>query len=169
MPLFYDDDEDQGQDIRLRIGPPQEPPQEEEENPYRALIREQQRTDAALTREAMRAQKDVQPDTRAEALRLSDTYKVPVDVVERNLDIFRARAQEDETDYEELTRRAPKLAEWVRTHSELAAAGKDDLPALIEATNTVTWGASILRGVDDSQALFGRFVELMERERQPVG
>ncbi len=132
---------------------------EEEEIDYGMILDEQREAQKTLVKETMRAQEKVNPEQRAEAVRLSGVYKVPVEVVERNLDTFRAQERADFPEYEDLIDRAPKLAKWIVQHSAEAAAGKDDLPALIQLEHDLTFGGHILRGVDDNMAMWGRFME----------
>lgn len=130
-----------------------------EEIDYGQLVKDQQEAQSVLVKETLRAQEKVDPARRAEAVRLSDVYKVPVDVVERNLDVFRAQAREDFPAYQDLIAQAPKVADWIIKHSDRAAAAHDDMPALIKLENQLTFGASILRGIDNTQAMWGRFLE----------
>lgn len=126
------------------------------EDPYRALIRKDKQQGASELAGAVAS--PVAPDARAQAVQLADKYKVPLDLVERNPDVFKQRAREDVPAERRLLQLNPKLADWLR-ESPAAAAAADDLPKLQELDNRLTFGASILRGIDNSQAMFGAFLE----------
>ena len=65
-----------------------------------------------------------------EALQLSDRYKVPVDTIQRNLDLFRSKAAAEQLDIPKMQAQSPGLTKWLEDAPENAPAVKDDLGVL---------------------------------------
>jgi hypothetical protein len=136
----------------------EEPGPQAPQNPYEALLGEERKRQGGMVRDSLLSTKDTTPDARAEAIKLGDRFRLPHDVVERNLPYYRAKALEDGTDYEQLLGSAPKLAEFLARNPGETGAAKDDLPKLVELENALTWGGAILRSVDNAQAMVGGFI-----------
>jgi hypothetical protein len=125
---------------------------------YDQIIRET--ADAGRRQLQTAAAAPTTPDRRAEALTLSERFKVPADVIERNWDVFQAKRDEDLGEWDQIIRQAPGVASFLREKPEVVPAVKDDLPSMVKLDNALTFGAAILRGVDSQlQAGTGRFLE----------
>lgn len=88
------------------------------------------------------------PDTRAKALALAKQTRLPVDVVERNLDDVRRKVQASPADLEAIRQNQPELAEWLSDHNN-AAVSNDDLPIM----RRIDAATRQLRGEDPSGIL----------------
>ncbi len=153
---------DQYDDIidRLKLGTPPKPPTIATPTPttpgtsvppdddYGTTIDRQRTRQEAAVAGSLRAAEKTTPDARAESIRLANQYRMPVEMVERNLEYYRQQAVRDSPTYDNLLGRAPKLSEWLARDPQKAAAAVDDVRLLAEQERTVTFGASILRGVD---------------------
>lgn len=126
-----------------------------------AQLRQAARDQRADEEEQLRqnvAPAGVSPDSRAEAIRLSDKLGVDVETVQRLLPEVKERQRREAPIEQRILRYNPKLAEWLRT-SPAAAAAADDIPQLQELDNRLTFGATLLRGWDNAEAMLGRFTQ----------
>ena len=128
-------------------------------NEYVGLIDKTKKAEQSVLDESLRAASTTTPDARAEALKLAKQYNMPPDVIERNRDYYKAQAMQDASGYAGLLERAPKLAKWLATQPVKAAAATDDVALLAEQERTVSFGASILKGIDQVQGMWGRAIE----------
>lgn len=132
------------------------PPQSStfQDDQVRELIRQQRAQEDEQVRQNA-APPAVTPDGRAEALQLQDKTGLDLDFIERNLDYAKQHARDQDTTRQLI--RNPKVREFLAS-SPAAAAAADDVPAQVQLENRLTFGATILRGVDQQQALWGRFL-----------
>jgi ribosomal protein S18 acetylase RimI-like enzyme len=98
-------------------------------NEYDAMLGDLQTEKTGQMAGAMHAAAEIAPDFKANALKLSKEYSLPVEVVERNYDDLVKKKEAYHTDYESILKKTPKLAEWIADPNN-AALSKDDLKAL---------------------------------------
>lgn len=125
---------------------------------YDEVIRDMSREREIRMRGSMSQAVETTPDRAAEARRIATQMGLDPSVVERNLDDFKKRAELVETPYSRIQRDTPALADWMAEPSN-AAVARDDVPRLGRINTTLTWGESIMRGVDQAKSMFYSFVE----------
>ncbi len=70
------------------------------------------------------------PDRHAKAVQLGNEYEVDPNYVSEHLDAFESQSRRDRIDTDEIRRRAPRLAEWMR-EPDNAAVSHDEIAELI--------------------------------------
>lgn len=81
------------------------------------------------------------------------------DTIRRNREAIEGELTRYGFDTDTFRRRSPRLAEWLAEDKLRVAAAQDDLANLQRLEETLTFGASILRGVDQVQGMVGGFLE----------
>jgi hypothetical protein len=94
-------------------------------NPYRETLRLQQSSSETMLRQAVKTSTARDPKRQAEILKLSERTGLPPDLIDRNFDSIRSRAEITDTPYSEMLRESPKTAEWL-TDPDNATIAKDD-------------------------------------------
>jgi len=121
-------------------------------NPYLAILDQQDRARTARLRLNLAAAEDQPPERAAEIRRLAERTGLPRNLIDRNFDAIRRRAKLADTPYTQMLRETPALAGWLED-PENAAVASDDVDALLRLEQTVTFGAAIMRGIDQIQGL----------------
>lgn len=98
-------------------------------NEYDNLVNESMGAQSQVLQQNFYAAKGVQPERRAEALRLSKKTSLPVEMVERNFDTVKERFEAASNDYDGLVKNSPGLAQFLSDPNN-AALAKDDIQAL---------------------------------------
>lgn len=100
-------------------------------NEYDDLINQGVQEQKKVVQQAVYVASKQSPDKKAEALRLSKEVDLPVDVVERNMDMIQAKATQDKVknDYDKIVDDSPALAQFLG-NPENATLAQDDLPNL---------------------------------------
>lgn len=98
-------------------------------NEYDELLRKSGSELELKLRQSMKAAQRTTPDIRAKAIRLADKYRMPVGLVERNLDRFESIDAQQTTEYDLLLQQAPHTAAWL-ADPDNAAISSDDIPTL---------------------------------------
>jgi len=99
------------------------------------------------------------PGVRTEALQVAQRLGVHPELVERNLEHYRALDKEARVDVQALSSSAPKTSEWMVTKHYDYAAAQQEIERLVGLEHAITFGGSILRGVDNVQSLWGRSMQ----------
>lgn len=93
------------------------------------------------------------PELAARIFALQRKTGFPAELIERNLDDLERQAAVADFDAEAFRARSPLLAQWLASDAYHAALAKDDLDALGKVEHALTFGGSILRGVDSLQGM----------------
>ena len=122
-------------------------------NQFDEVVQARFGADGAKLRVAARQAETMTPESVVEAQRLASQLGLPVSVVGRNLEAMRRRAAAEDDTFVRLQRETPALAGWLQQpeHAALARGGERDTLARME--RTLTFGTSILRGIDIAQSL----------------
>lgn len=111
---------------------------------------------------SLHAASKIEPDRRAKAAQLAEKTGLPVDMVERNLDLIAPQVDGRLPGADELTAKNPRLARWLQ-EIDNAAIAKDDLPAMAEIEHKVKeqgfWASAysaLQSGVSQAGASLGR-------------
>lgn len=99
------------------------------ERPYDALIHAQQDQQRGTLKASVRQAQTTSPDAKAKAMQIADRLKMPVELVERNPDLFQKRDAAERIPYEDLIAQSPNLAKLLEDPHE-AAVAHDDLEQL---------------------------------------
>lgn len=121
-------------------------------NPFLETLESIERDQAMRLRGALRQASGTSPEQAAEARRLSLKFGVPPSAVLRDLATWRSRDRVDGQPLGAIAFESPALAGWLESPDN-AAVASDDLPALRRLDQTLTFGASIKRGIDSVQGL----------------
>lgn len=108
-----------------------------ENNEYDDLVQESNDSDVSNLQQAQFVNQDIEPDRKAEAIKLADRYKVPVDFAERNFDEFKKKqAIANADEYEDLVKNYQGTSSFLKSTDNYGVA-KDDIPALKNVEDTV--------------------------------
>ena len=111
-------------------------------NEYEALLNQNLESEKSQLKGNFFANEDVQPDRRAEALKIAEKMKVPVDFAEKNLEEFKKKAnQTSDNEYEDIIKNYPGTAEFLKdaTNTGLAQDSIDELKNIESKTNDGFW------------------------------
>lgn len=78
---------------------------------------------------SINAGQQANPETRARAMELADSMRLPVDMVERNMSTVAAKARASQYDLDAIRSNHPQLADWLSSPNN-AAVSNDDLSSL---------------------------------------
>lgn len=108
-----------------------------ENNEYDDLVVENNASDVSNLQSAQFVNMDTEPDRKAEAIKLADRFKVPVDFAERNFDEFKKKqAIASSDDYEDLVKNYQGTSTFLKNTDNYGVT-KDDIPALKTVEDTV--------------------------------
>lgn len=108
-----------------------------ENNEYDDLVQESNDSDVSNLQQAQFVNQDIEPDRKAEAIKLADRYKVPVDFAERNFDEFKKKqAIANADEYEDLVKNYQGTSSFLKNIDNYGVT-KDDIPALKNVEDTV--------------------------------
>lgn len=105
-------------------------------NEYSSILNKTDERQHQALRSSMGAAADADPGRRARALDLAQRSRLPVEVVERNLDMVDRRVRQEEVDFDALLTETPATAAWL-TDPNNAALAKDEVPHLQRAERAV--------------------------------
>lgn len=100
-----------------------------ENNEYDDLILESEQSTAQGLQASAFANQNTEPDRKAEAMKLAQQYKVPVEFAERNFDDFKKKSLNSEDVYEDLAKNYEKTSEFMQDPNNFGLA-KDDVDTL---------------------------------------
>ena len=111
-------------------------------NEYESLVESDVDSDKAELKGSLFANEGVQPDRRAEAIKLAEKMKVPVEFAEQNLDDFKKQnAQISENEYDDLVKSYPASTEFLKdtTNAGLAHDSIDELKNIESKADKSFW------------------------------
>lgn len=109
----------------------------------------------------------VEPDRKADVLRLSDEMKLPPNIVERNYDDLRQKQKVKGVDYDSIIDSTPGLAKFLEDPNK-AAVGQDDLQNMQQHEHLVTNARKATSYWEDFRSGFqGSTVGLFMRNKLP--
>ena len=122
----YDDlirEDDAGPDLEgmTRLEPPTQA------NPYDAIAQEMADEEKQSVSHSLYVADKQQPDRRADVIKLAQQHKMPVDLIDRNYDTFKAKSKPVDPDF--IIKNTPGLGRFL-TDSDNATLAKDDLDNL---------------------------------------
>lgn len=128
------------------------PTNEDADNPYLALIRQNQAAAEARLRTGVEQALASNPDIAAERQRLAQTSGLPLRVIERNIDAVRRKEQARAIDYVKMARESPVVARQLMdpTFTEVAV---DDVSVLTQIEQAVAKGLRYTMGADGKGGL----------------
>jgi len=126
--------------------------QDEQDNPYLPLAREQQLLQQNRARTVIEAALKDDPDLAAERLRLSQTSGLPLPVIERNLEELRVKERARAIDLVRLAEESPVLYRQL-VDPTFAATSVDDLDTLKNLERSVGRGVAYVMGADGKGGL----------------
>lgn len=113
---------------------------------------------------AVKAGGNANADSRARAIALADQTRLPVDVVERNLDTVARKVRNSSVDLEQLAQHHPAVAEWLSDPNN-AAVSNDDLGGI----RRVDAAVRALTGQDPSGVLPPGYLFSAGKIMRPIG
>jgi GNAT superfamily N-acetyltransferase len=122
-------------------------------NEYDALLADLAGQNEAKLKQATKQAQTTTPDKAAESRRIADRLKIPVEMVQRNPDLFKTQDTLDRLPYEDLILANPKLGQWLADPAN-AGVASDDVPGMQRIDQALTFLDSVKRGVDVGQSLF---------------
>ena len=126
--------------------------QEEQDNPYLPLAREQQSLQQNRARTVIESALKDDPDMAAERLRLSQTAGLPPDVVQRNFEELRVKERARSIDLINMAEESPVLYRQLVDPS-FATTSVDDLDTLKNIERSVGRGVAYVMGADGQGGL----------------
>jgi Large polyvalent protein associated domain 22 len=104
------------------------------ENPYDAIANEMADEEKQSVSHSLYVAEKQQPDRRAEVIKLAQQHKMPVDLIDRNYDTFKAKSKPVDPDF--IIKNTPGLGRFL-TDSDNATLAKDDLDNLQKVEKSV--------------------------------
>ncbi len=126
--------------------------QDEQDNPYLPLAREQQSLQQNRARTVIEAALKDDPDLAAERLRLSRTSGLPLRVIERNLEELRVKERARAIDLVKMAEESPVLYRQL-VDPTFTATSVDDLDTLKNLERAVGRGVAYVMGADGQGGL----------------
>lgn len=126
--------------------------QDEQDNPYLPLAREQQSLQQNRARTVIEAALKDDPDLAAERLRLSQTSGLPLRVIERNLEELRVKERARAIDLVKMAEESPVLYRQL-VDPAFVATSVDDLDTLKNLERAVGRGVAYVMGADGQGGL----------------
>ena len=111
-------------------------------NEYESLVENDVDTAKSELKGSLFANEGVQPDRRAEAIKLAEKMKVPVEFAEQNLDDFKKQnSQMSDNEYDDLVKSYPASTEFLKdtTNAGLAQDSIDELKNIESKTDKSFW------------------------------
>lgn len=105
-------------------------------DPVQQAINEQKREDVTRLKVSASNAVDMQPDRKAEAMKIADKMKLPTAFVESNFDAFAREHQSTAVDFDRMVNEAPELAQWLG-HPDNSVIAKDDIDNLRNLSDSV--------------------------------
>lgn len=129
-----------------------QPEDQEQENPYLPLAREQQNLQQNRVRTVLESAFKDNPDTAAERMRIAQQSGVPLRIVERNLDELRIKEQARMVDLARMAQESPVLYRQL-TDPTFTTTSVDDLDTLKNIERSIGRGVAYVMGADGKGGL----------------
>ena len=132
-----------------------------ENNEYDQIAQEVQTSDVENLQANAYVNENIQPDRKAEAIKLANQYKVPVEFAESNFDDFKKKSEAHSPDvYEDIAKNYKGTSEFLKNPDNLGIA-KDDLESLKkteDAHKESGLGSDLLKGLQYGMGKFNQSI-----------